>query len=197
MKIISPSVVLHNPDKLKLGNNVTIMDFAVIGLNNYYQDIFDNDGQRNIIIGDNVRIFPWVLIYEGAIIESNVILEERTTVGSRTIIGKGSRIVYQAQVNDNVTIGHNCIIGGFIADNCTIGNHCSIFGALVHRYDITDTTVWDEVDEPGPKIKDFVVIGWGAVIVGNITIGESARIPPNSVVTRDVPARTIYAGHKR
>lgn len=39
-----------------------------------------------------------------------------------------------------------------------------------------------------PTIEDDVEIGVGAVIVGSVTIGRGARIGPNAVVYRDVPA---------
>jgi serine O-acetyltransferase len=41
-----------------------------------------------------------------------------------------------------------------------------------------------------PTICDQVVIGAGARILGPITVGEGARISANSVVTKDIPART-------
>lgn len=39
-----------------------------------------------------------------------------------------------------------------------------------------------------PVIEDHVEIGAGAVIIGAITIGRGARIGPNAVVVKDVPA---------
>jgi UDP-3-O-[3-hydroxymyristoyl] glucosamine N-acyltransferase len=114
---IAPTAVIHRKKNLRLGRNVTIMDFAVIGLSNYYQDIFENEHQKLIQIGDRCRIYPWALIYEGATLETGVVMEERTTVGSLTTVGANTRIVYQAQVNDNVAIGKDCVIGGFVADN--------------------------------------------------------------------------------
>ena len=41
-----------------------------------------------------------------------------------------------------------------------------------------------------PTIGNGVVIGAGARIIGDITVGAGARISANSVVTRDVPAKT-------
>lgn len=41
-----------------------------------------------------------------------------------------------------------------------------------------------------PTIGNGVVIGAGARVLGPITVGEGARISANSVVTRDLPART-------
>ena len=42
-----------------------------------------------------------------------------------------------------------------------------------------------------PVIEDHAEIGAGAVIIGAITIGEGARIGPNAVVVKDVPAGAV------
>src|SRR5690606_34258072 len=44
-----------------------------------------------------------------------------------------------------------------------------------------------------PVIEDDVEIGVGAVIIGDVTIGRGARIGPNAVVFRDVPAGATVA----
>ena len=54
-----------------------------------------------------------------------------------------------------------------------------------------------ELAEPGkrhPTICDRVVIGGGAKILGNITVGENCRIGAGSVVLRDVPADSTVVG---
>ena len=45
-----------------------------------------------------------------------------------------------------------------------------------------------------PTIKSGAVIGAGAKILGNITIGENAKIGANSVVVKDVPADSTAVG---
>jgi serine O-acetyltransferase len=45
-----------------------------------------------------------------------------------------------------------------------------------------------------PKIRRGVLIGAGAKVLGNIEIGEDARIAAGSVVLEDVPARCTVAG---
>jgi putative colanic acid biosynthesis acetyltransferase WcaB len=42
-----------------------------------------------------------------------------------------------------------------------------------------------------PTIEDDVEIGVGAVIIGAVTIGRGARIGPNAVIFRDVPAGAV------
>ncbi|NOZ64879.1 MAG: serine O-acetyltransferase [Caldiserica bacterium] len=45
-----------------------------------------------------------------------------------------------------------------------------------------------------PTIKDHVVIGAGAKVLGNITIGEWSRIGAGSVVVKDVPSHSTVVG---
>lgn len=45
-----------------------------------------------------------------------------------------------------------------------------------------------------PKIKCGVLIGAGAKILGNITVGENAKVGAGSVVLKDVPPRATVVG---
>lgn len=45
-----------------------------------------------------------------------------------------------------------------------------------------------------PTLKDGVIVGAGAKVLGNITIGENAKIGANSVVIKDVPADSTAVG---
>jgi serine O-acetyltransferase len=46
-----------------------------------------------------------------------------------------------------------------------------------------------------PIIDDYVWIGTGSVLVGNITIGKNVLIAPNSFVNFDVPANSLVIGN--
>jgi serine O-acetyltransferase len=45
-----------------------------------------------------------------------------------------------------------------------------------------------------PKVGKCVMIGAGAKILGNITVGDCARVAAGSVVLKDVPSNTTVAG---
>jgi serine O-acetyltransferase len=45
-----------------------------------------------------------------------------------------------------------------------------------------------------PTLKDNVVVGAGAKVLGAITIGENSRIGANAVVVKDVPANSVVVG---
>lgn len=44
-------------------------------------------------------------------------------------------------------------------------------------------------------IGSNVVVGSGAVIVGDVTIGDNVKIGANSVVTQDIPADSVVYGN--
>ena len=45
-----------------------------------------------------------------------------------------------------------------------------------------------------PTLEDNVVIGAGAKVLGNITIGENSKVGANSVVVKNVPADSTAIG---
>jgi acetyltransferase-like isoleucine patch superfamily enzyme len=90
---------------------------------------------------------------------------------------------------------------------CSIADEVTIFLGAEHRVDWVTTypfTVLDPAfrDVPGhPATKGDVVIGndvwigFGALILSGVTIGDGAVIGARSVVTRDVPPYAIAGGN--
>ena len=91
-----------------------------------------------------------------------------TPIGGGFFIGHFGSIV----VSVNASIGKNCNI----AHGCTLG-------AARGK------------NEGAPQIKDFVWIGTGAVLVGNIQVGPNVMIAPNAFVNFDVPPHSIVIGN--
>ncbi len=82
-----------------------------------------------------------------------------------------------------------------IGDHVMFANHCFV-GDADHRFDDPELPItWQGFSRKGPvRIGDNVWLGKGCVVTGGVEIGERAVIGANSVVTRDVPPRTIAAG---
>ena len=60
--------------------------------------------------------------------------------------------------------------------------------------DVTLGGTGKECGDRHPKIREGVMIGAGAKILGNIEVGEGAKIGSCSVVLQAVPAHTTVAG---
>ncbi|MDX1580815.1 MAG: serine O-acetyltransferase [Alphaproteobacteria bacterium] len=89
-------------------------------------------------------------------------------IGSGLFIDHGSGVVIgeTAEVGDNVTLYHGVTLGG-----------TSLEGGKRH-----------------PTLKDNVIVGAGAKILGPVTVGNNARIGANAVVVKDVPDDTTMVG---
>jgi len=142
----------------------------------------DNLNGENIWIGSFCNIGMNVSIGAGTIISDGTFIEESVKIGSESLTA------YRCTICSNVTIGNNCVIGGFIGENTKIGNRCRIFGDIVHEH-LEPLKDWDAEtsQEKGPTIHDNVFIGFGAIITKPVEIYNNSYILPNSIVSEDVP----------
>ncbi|WP_339948968.1 serine O-acetyltransferase [uncultured Albimonas sp.] len=80
--------------------------------------------------------------------------------------------------------GHSVVIG----ETAVLGDNCS----LLHGVTLGGTGKED--GDRHPKVGHGVLIGAGAKILGNISIGHCSRIAAGSVVLKDVPPCKTVAG---
>lgn len=67
--------------------------------------------------------------------------------------------------------------------NCNI-NHCVTIGRD-----------YKNGNEGRPTINDYVWVGTGSVIVGNINVGRNVMIAPNTFVNFNVPDNSVVIGN--
>jgi serine O-acetyltransferase len=103
-----------------------------------------------------------------------------------------SSVVFQVDINPACRIGKGIMLDhatGFVAgETAVIGDNCSILQGVT----LGGTGKADE--DRHPKIGNGVLIGAGAKVIGNIRIGDFARIGAGSVVIKDVPDRVTVVG---
>lgn len=98
----------------------------------------------------------------------------------------GGVIPYQADIGEGTLIGYQGI-GVVIHKKCVIGANCHISQNV--------TLGGGGGPEGGlPVIGDNVLVGAGAVILGNVHIGDNATIGANAVVLSDIPANAVAVG---
>ncbi len=91
-------------------------------------------------------------------------------------------IYYSATIGEAFKINHG--IGTVIGARCRIGDNCTI-----HQ----NCTIGDR-NGGRPTIGNNVTIYAGAMILGDITIGDDCIIGANSVVTQSYPAGSVIGG---
>ena len=98
----------------------------------------------------------------------------------------------QVDIHPATQIGRDIMFdhatGIVMGETAVIGDNCSIL------HGVTLGGTGNERGDRHPKIGCGVMIGAGAKILGNITIGNCARVAAGSVVLNDVPSRRTVAG---
>lgn len=190
VKIDSTSKIYQN---VKIGEGTVICEYSIIG--KPYRPVNGKSDQspNPTRIGKNCYIGSFVIVGKGSSIMENSILEDYTQIESDVRIGSSGHLLYGAQICNDVFIGNDCIIGGFVCERTRVGNNSRIFGQLTHSQD-DPTKSWDDNVEPAPLVSDNVFIGFGAKVIGGITIGKNSYVCAGAIVTKDVPDYKIAYG---
>ena len=142
-------------------------------------------GAKNISVGDNVELGPFVRI-------------DAITSYPQT----GQQFTPDFRIGDNVVINANCHIGCInkveIGEYATIGARTYItdhtHGAMVLE-DLKLAPRHRKLYSKGPVIiGKYATIGEGCAIMPGVTIGEHSVIGANAVVTKDIPPYSVAAG---
>ena len=98
----------------------------------------------------------------------------------------GIELPYSAQIGRRVVIEHQ---GGIVVHGATtIGD-----GTIIRQGCTFGIRSLDRLDE-APTIGRDVNIGAGAVIIGDVKVGDGASIGANAVVLQDVPPGALAVG---
>lgn len=127
-------------------------------------------------IGQDTKIWQFCIVLEKAVIGKNCNICSHVLVENDVIIG------------DNVTVksGVQLWDGLYIEDNVFIGPNVTFTNDLYPRSKQYPEKFLQTV------VKKGASIGANATILPGITIGENAMIAAGSIVTKDVPANTLY-----
>jgi acetyltransferase-like isoleucine patch superfamily enzyme len=141
---------------------------------------------KDVKLGENVKIFNFVNLYgceigDNSKIGTFVEVQKGAKIGRNCKISSHSFICEGVTIEDDVFVGHNVTFINDLYPRATNEN-----GQLQTETDWSCITT---------TIKKGASIGSSVTILCGITIGEGAIIGAGSVVTKDVPPRTIVAGN--
>lgn len=111
------------------------------------------------------------------------------------VCGRGARLI----LHDGVSISNACVFASNsieIGSQTCIGGGCKIYDNDFHSTNASKR-LHGNTDVPTKPvfIGKRVFIGGHSIILKGVTIGDEAVIGAGSVVTKDVPAREIWAGN--
>lgn len=108
------------------------------------------------------------------------------------LISQISRFWTSIEIHPGAQIGRRFFIdhgdGVVIGETAIVGDDVLMY----HQVTLGGTSL--EKTKRHPTIGNNVLLGMGAKVLGNITVGDGARIGANAVVTRDVPPNSSVVG---
>jgi acetyltransferase-like isoleucine patch superfamily enzyme len=193
---IGANVVIHAG--VRLGRAVRIQDAAILGkalvLSRHSQaTLRDADPTE---IGDEATIAAGAVVVAGASIGAGAFIgdqahvRERAVVGSESGVGRGSAVDNDVVIGDRVRIQTGCYLTAFstLEDEVFLGPGVFMFNDnAMGRHE-------KGIELKGATLRRACRIGGGSLILPGIEVGEEAFVATGSVVTRDVPARTLVMG---
>jgi acetyltransferase-like isoleucine patch superfamily enzyme len=175
-----------------------------------YRLILKMRGAAAIEKGVRIRFASNVELDHGAYIDQGVYLHacaQGIRIGRDSLVMHGSVLhVYNFRgiPHSGIWIGERSLIGEYnvirgqggvrIGDRVYTSPMVQLV-AVNHLFDDSTRPFIDQgITAQGITIEDDVWIGSGAIVTDGVTIGRGAVVAAGSVVTRDVPPRTVVAG---
>lgn len=193
---IGAHVVIH--PGVQLGAAVRIQDGAIVGK----PLVLSRTSSAQLrepeatVIGDGATLAAQAVVVAGASIGEGAFVGDQTQVRERARIGRDTSVGRGTAVDNDVAIGARVRIqtGCYLTAFSTVEDDVFI-GPGVYTYN--DNTMGRH--EKGIALKGAVLrrasrIGGAARILPGIEVGEEAFVATGSVVTRNVPARTLVMG---
>ncbi len=169
---------------------------------------------KKVAFGSNLRMHGSLPILklpkEGKLVLGDNVILNSDTVNSNTSLT--TRVKFVSGINGKITVGDNCDFNGTcivaydeiqIGDCCQFASSTLISDTDFHPVDPAERQnqmqgnpySFEKVSKKKIEIGNNVWVGWGAIILKGVTIGDNSIIAAGAVVISDVPANSIAAGN--
>ncbi len=161
--------------------SVTMMIFLIGKSNNREMSYFihPTSDVHTKRIGKDTKIWQYCVVFPKANIGSNCNICANVLIENDVIIGDNVTVKSGVQLWDGVTVEDDVFIG----PNVTFTN--DLIPRSKHYPEIFEKTI----------IKKGASIGANSTIVAGVTIGKYAFVGAGSVVTKNIPANTLWYGN--
>jgi acetyltransferase-like isoleucine patch superfamily enzyme len=191
--------------KARIGHNVTIDDFTIVG--------------DNVIVGDDTRIGSHChvgcpgggaegkplqigprstirshcILYEGSSFEAGLSTGHQVLIREKTVAGKDLQVGSQSDIEGDCVIGDYVKIHSdvHVAQKSRIGN----FVFLHPRVQFTNDPFPPSFTTSGIIVNDMAVVCTGSLLLPGVTIGLGGFVAAGSLVKADVPDIHCVAGN--
>ena len=143
----------------------------------------------------------WRLVQRAVAVHGAVSLGKGVSIGQGSVV----RSLHGLTIGDHVHIGRNCTIevDGRIGSHVLMAAGVAMVGRDDHAIDefgtamVDSTWIGDRLSTPRDQVSIGcdVWLGYGAIVLSGVAIGDGAVVAAGTVVTRDVAPFAIVAGN--
>lgn len=176
-----------------IGINSNISPFVILGK----APLNKKNSELKLVIGKNSTIRSFTTIYSGNVIGDyfstgqNVSIRENNKIGNNVSIGSSSTIEFDNIIGDSTRIHSGCFL-----EMANIGENVFIGPNVVLTDDPHPMKCpYYKRCKGGVVLEDLVKIGANSTILPGIRIGRNSLIGAGSVVVKDIPPDTVFAGN--
>lgn len=162
----------------------------------FFHDLYDD--AKNILKKDPVarNILTVILLYPGFHVlvwhKINHFLYKKHLYFISRLLSQLARFLTGIEIHPGAVIGRRLFIdhgmGIVIGETSIIGDDCTIY------HGVTLGGTGKEKKKRHPTLKNNIIVGCGAKVLGNIVISDNVKIGANSVVLKDVPKNSTVVG---
>lgn len=155
----------------------------------FFHDLYDD--AKNILKKDPAarNILTVILLYPGFHVlvwhKINHFLYKKHLYFISRLLSQLARFLTGIEIHPGAVIGRRLFIdhgmGIVIGETSIIGDDCTIY------HGVTLGGTGKEKKKRHPTLKNNIIVGCGAKVLGNIVISDNVKIGANSVVLKDVP----------
>lgn len=162
----------------------------------FFHDLYDD--AKNILKKDPAarNILTVILLYPGFHVlvwhKINHFLYKKHLYFISRLLSQLTRFLTGIEIHPGAVIGRRLFIdhgmGIVIGETSIIGDDCTIY------HGVTLGGTGKEKKKRHPTLKNNIIVGCGAKVLGNIVISDNVKIGANSVVLKDVPENSTVVG---
>lgn len=162
----------------------------------FFHDLYDD--AKNILKKDPAarNILTVILLYPGFHVlvwhKINHFLYKKHLYFISRLLSQLARFLTGIEIHPGAVIGRRLFIDHgmeiVIGETSIIGDDCTIY------HGVTLGGTGKEKKKRHPTLKNNIIVGCGAKVLGNIVISDNVKIGANSVVIKDVPENSTVVG---
>ncbi len=186
--LIHPTAIVSR--NVTLGVGTKVEPFAIVGIEDRFQEV------RPCILGRNSFVGSRVTIYAGVTAGDHFDASDQSSIFFDNCFGDYCRVGPKAVVKNGCRFGDNVRLNSQVfLERVEVGSNVFVGPGTVFT---------DDFHPPCPKYRDcagktivesFVSIGANVTVAPGITIGHHTQIYAGSVIIKDVPPYSVVAGN--